>query len=446
MTAYHELDKQQSLDVDSGPAPQFIVMNQSATDWFTQELRLEGEQDRYRWITGFYYLNSKTDYAQGLADSIGGLNVFSTFFGGAFGRSPLNSLESTLNAELDTTSYSIFGQIDYDLTDQWMLTLGIRGIREEKEYTYRVDFYDNVDDRRTDSLLFGGLQPLGANTLLFTRLPGAQYQDDNGAWLWSGKAQLNFKWSDDLLLYAGVNRGVKAGSYNAPLLTDLSPDEMRYDEEILISYEGGFKSTFWDGKARLNGAIYYYDYQDYQAFQFIGTSGAVFNADAEYYGMELELQANPLDNMDFAFGIGLIDATVKDIAVSGPVGGAPAILKDVSPTFTPAVQLSGLARYNWPALLFGGDLAFQIDSNYKSNAYHNINNYASHKMPAYVVGNARLTWYSPDEDWEVGAFVTNFNDARYQIIGFELSTVSGSNEETLGRPRWWGVNVRYNFD
>ncbi len=454
VTAYHELDKQQSLDVDSGPAPQLIVMNQSSTDWFTQELRLEGEQERYRWITGFYYLNSKTDYAQGLADSLGGLNVFSTLFGGALGgifgpaagRTPLQSLESDLNSELDTTSYSIFGQLDYDLTDQWILTLGLRAIREEKDYTFRIDLYDNVNDNTVDSGMFHPGQAIAPQIFFNPSLPGQAFSDESGAWLWSGKAQLNYKWSDDLLLYAGVNRGVKAGSYNAPLLTDLTPDQMRYDEEILLSYEGGFKSTFWDGKARLNGAIYYYDYSDYQAFQFIGTSGAVFNADAEYYGMELELQANPLENMDFAFGVGLIDATVKDIAVSGPVGGAAAVVRDVHPTFTPSVQLSGLARYNWPALAFGGDVAFQIDANYKSNAYHNINNFATHKMPAYVVGNARLTWYSPNEDWEVGAFVTNFADERYQIIGFELSTLCGCNEETLGRPRWWGANVRYNFD
>ena len=66
-------------------------------------------------------------------------------------------------------------------------------------------------------------------------------------------------------------------------------------------------------------------------------------------------------------------------------------------------------------------------------------------MPAYVVGNARVAWYSQDDHWEVGAFVNNLSDSRYQTIGFELSNVSGSNEETLGRPRWWGISVRYNY-
>lgn len=444
VTAYHQLDKRQSLDVDSGPAPQFIVMNQSDSWWLSQELRLEGEWgEKTEWIAGFYYLHSSIDYAQGLADSIGGLNIFSSFFGGITGTAPTDSIESTLNAELDTDSYSLFGQIDYDLTDMWSLTFGLRAILEKKKYTYRVDFYNNLDDRKPDSLLFAGQQPLAPNFALF---PVFNYQDSFDKTLWSGKAQLNFTPTDDLLLYFGVNRGVKAGSYNAPLLTPLTSNQFYYNEEVLVSYEGGFKWTTWGGRARVNASFYYYDYSDYQAFQFIGTSGAVVNADADYYGMELEIQANPIDNLDFVFGMGLIDAEVKDIAVSGAVPGAPAVLRDVQPTFTPSVQLSGIARYVVPDVLYDGDVAFQMDANYASSAFHNINNFETHKMDAYVVGNARVTWYSDSGDWELGGFVNNLSDSRYQTIGFELSAVSGSNEETIGRPRWWGISARYNFD
>ena len=71
------------------------------------------------------------------------------------------------------------------------------------------------------------------------------------------------------------------------------PEEYCYDEEILLSYEAGFKSTLMDGRARVNGSFYYYNYSDYQVFQFIGTSGAVYNSDAEYYGGEVGPPGNP---------------------------------------------------------------------------------------------------------------------------------------------------------
>ena len=451
---YSNQTKQQSLDVDSGPAPQFIVMNQSSFQWGSQELRLEGETDDTRWIAGMYYLSIDGKYTQGLADTIGGINVFCGAFFGFFAPgvflqpdgTPVDAAggntfcEGTLTADIETHSYSLFGQVDYDFAEQWTLVLGIRGIREKKQYAYNSRLYTNLRDERNDSAVYTTNEPY---TAVFTGgapfeflLPHTESVSD---YLWSGKAQLNYKWNDDLLLYFGVNRGVKAGSFNAPLLTNLTSDQYFYDPEILVSYEGGFKSTFWDGKARLNGAFYYYDYSDYQAFQFIGTSGAVFNADAEYYGGELELYTNPMENLDLIMGLGLIDPTVKDVNV------APGKPRDVEPSFTPKTQWSGIARYTIPNMFAGGTLALQMDAIYRSRAFHNINNFGSHRMPAYWLGNASVDWKSSDEAWTVGAFVDNFTDTRNQLIGFELSTVCGCDEASYGKPRWWGVKVRYDY-
>jgi iron complex outermembrane recepter protein len=462
VSSYSHQTKRQSLDVDSGPAPQFIVMNQSEFDWFSQELRLEGETDRFRWITGAYYLNIDGKYAQGLADTLGGINIFGgLFFGPVFNDTngdgtglPLNIitgevgptaggdtfLEGTLNAELETNSYSIFGQIDYDLTDQLTFNLGFRGIIEEKDYSYTSRLYNNVRDSRTDGALFGGGTAL---PIIFNPTAPleflAPFQDKTSDFLWSGKVQLNYAFSDDLLLYGGVNRGVKAGSFNAPLLTNLAQEDYGYDEEILLSYEIGFKSTILDGKARLNMSAYYYDYTDYQGFQFVGTSGAVFNVDAVYKGFEAELITSPTDNIDMIFSFGYIDAKVKDVLV------APNRPRDVEPAFTPEVQFSGLGRYTWPNVLMGGSVTLQIDGNYASKTFSNINNFGTHKQDGYWIGNARVRWISQDERWEVGGFVNNFSDTRNQLIGFELSAISGSDEQSFGKPRWAGVSLRYNY-
>jgi iron complex outermembrane recepter protein len=439
VSSYSKQTKRQSLDVDSGPAPQFIVMNQSKFDWFSQELRLEGEADRYRWIAGAYYLNIDGQYAQGLADTIGGLNVFGGLFFNGFLSTANDFLEGTLNAELETNSYSMFGQLDYDLTEQLSFNIGFRGIIEEKDYIYNDHLYANTRDSRTDGGLFGTGSPLTfpGTTIPFDFL--APFQDKTSDFLWSGKIQLNYAPNDDLLIYGGVNRGVKAGSFNAPLLTNLSQDEYGYDEEILLSYEVGFKSTLMDGKARLNVSAYYYDYTDYQVFQFVGTSGAVFNQDAIYKGFEAELMTNPMDNLDLILGIGYIDAKVKDVLV------APNTPRDVEPTFTPELQFNALGRYTWPNSLMGGSVAVQIDGNYAASAFHNINNFGTHKMDSYWIGNARIAWVSADDRWEVGGFVNNFSDTRNMNIGFELSAICGCDEQSFGKPRWAGVNVRYNY-
>lgn len=424
---YSHQEKRQSLDVDSGPAPQFIVMNNSEHDWYTQELRFNGDADRLRWVAGGYYMYIDAEYNAGLADTIGGINVFGASPPpNGFGN-PNIFLEGSLNSELETNSYSLFGQVDYDLTDQWTAIFGLRWIHEKKDFDFGSFFYVNVDDRTVDN----------NGTRLAPLLPAHSEKTSDD--LWAGKVQLNFAPNDDWLFYAGVNRGVKAGSFNAPLLTFLNPSEYGYGEEKLVAYEAGFKATLWQGKARLNATVYHYDYSDYQAFQFIGTSGAVFNADARHTGLEVDLATTPFQNFDFVFGLSLIDPEVKDVNV------APGVSRDVKPTFTPTVQMSGLARYTFPAAVYGGDVSFQMDSNYASSSFYNINNFDSHKMPAYVLGNARVAWYSDDGKWDAQFFVKNIADARNQTIGFELATICGCDERSFGNPRWFGFSLRYNY-
>ena len=90
---------------------------------------------------------------------------------------------------------------------------------------------------------------------------------------------------------------------------------MTYDPENLYAYEVGFKSTIMGRLARLNGAAYYYDYQDYQAFYITGIDTITFNTDATSSGAELELQASPIDGMDLLLG-----AAYNDIKVDLPNG------------------------------------------------------------------------------------------------------------------------------
>ena len=430
---YSDQDKRTSLDVDAGPGPQFIVTGDSIIDWYTQEIRLEGDTDNFRWIFGTYLMSIDAEFSQNLSDTIGGINTFATLFGGfegnveAFGQ----FWDTSFDAFLKTKSFSLFGQVDYDLTERLMLSLGLRGIKEKKDYEFNSNFFINTRDATVEGLR-SGATPLGPT-------PFPYHEEETDDFLWSGRAGLQFAATDDLMFYGTFNRGVKAGSCNSPLLTFLTPEQYCYDEEVLLAYEAGFKSTLMGGKARVNGTIYYYDYSDYQAFQFIGTSGAVFNADAEYYGGEIEIFANPIDNMDLIFGIGYIDPTVKDVNV------APNLPRDVEPSFTPEVQFNALGRYTWPLTGVGGNVALQVDGNYASSAYHNINNFDTHYMESYWRGNASLSWYSADERWEVTGFIDNFSDSRNQNIGFELSTVCGCDEQSFGWPRTYGVKLRYNY-
>jgi iron complex outermembrane receptor protein len=454
VSAFTSMEQYKSLDVGNAPIPRQHFASDFTNDWFTQELRLEGEQDRYRWIVGLYYLNVDVRSAQTLEDRIGGNNTFGGLFFGPVLNGGLNIitgeagpgvggdtfLEGTTDVDLETNSYSVFGQIDYDINDQFTINAGIRLIIEEKDYSFTNRLYRNVRDGRTDGAAFGGGEPLAvifAPGIPVEFLP--PFSDSTSDFLWSGKLQLNWTPNDDLLIYGGVNRGVKAGNFNAPLLTPLAANEYNYKEEVLLTGEFGFKATIFDGRARLNGAAYYYDYTNYQGFQFVGTSGAVFNADAEYYGGELELLATPVENFDLWLGLSAIDTTIKSLQVAANT------LRDVEPTYTPDLTFTAVGRYTWPNVLAGGSITVQVDGTYADSAFANINNFDTHRMPSSWVGNSNIRWTSADGHWEVGGFVHNFSDSRVVNSIFDLAAVDGTDEVSYEKPRWWGANVRYNF-
>ena len=270
------------------------------------------------------------------------------------------------------------------------------------------------------------------------------FEDDTSDTFWTGKAQLDWRPTDDLLLYAGINRGVKAGSFNAPLLGAFlgagGNEALPYDEEVLISYESGFKATLGNGMTRVNGSLFYYDYSDYQAFLFVGVGGVVVNADAETYGGELEIITSPVDGLDLRLSAAYFDATVKDVPLRS---GSPLPPRDVDPTYAPEFQGSALARYAWPA--FGGTLAIQGDVTYSDEFFYNLRNFDADKFDSYTLVNAQVSWESPSTAWLATLAVRNLTDERAGVQGFDLATLCGCNEVSYRTPRFYNIGLRYEF-
>ena len=130
-----------------------------------------------------------------------------------------------------TKSTSLFGQVEYDLTDTVTLIGGARVIREKKDFTGEETFFLNTESAHA------GHADRCCSTC--SRAPSHRHSDT----LWSGKMQLDWRPADDLLIYAGVNRGVKAGGFNAPATFGggFPAEDIPYGEEVLIAYEAGLQ-------------------------------------------------------------------------------------------------------------------------------------------------------------------------------------------------------------
>jgi iron complex outermembrane recepter protein len=368
---------------------------------FSQELRMFKKAGSASLTTGLYYLN---------IDGLG--TVVQELYG-------LGGNQVSSHSSLKTNSYSAFAQGELEIAPKVTLISGFRGTRELKDYHYAA---------------FS--QPLDGGSIA----DGRTYEGQSDQWLYSWKAQVEYRPIRDILFFAGYDRGTKAGSFNVPSPGSAIPpdNEMYYKPEKLDSYELGVKTTLLDGMLTLNGSTFYYDYKDYQAFKFIDFSTVVTNNPATIKGTELDLTARPMNGLDFSFGASYLDALVKDVAVSNVLASA---IESRRPPYQSKWQTVVSARYEFP--LGGGTASIQGDSQYRSGYFFSLTNFGATSVVGYTLYNARASWRTPDDRWEFAVFGRNLADARYKTVGFEASDFGGFTQVAYGQPRWVGVSASY---
>jgi iron complex outermembrane recepter protein len=453
---FQRLNKDYAEDSDASPSTLFEFFNGSKVSQESLEIRLNGGDKTLNWTAGLYGLRIDGHYYEGYTGP--------AFFAAQEFVSPANPNNACYPPEgawpygtcgnyyrdggvpgpdggvpgtrspytLLTKSYAAFGQVEYRATDLIGVTLGARVTRDQKDYHFSWYPYESFpsDPNNTVTLLTPPLD----STLI-------DYRNRLSDTLVSGKAQVDFHLSDNVLAYVSYNRGVKGGGFTAPLfpitISDLSTLEFR--PEKLSSYEVGIKSEFLDHTLRLNAAAYYYDYHDYQALLYtISLEQLIVNADAKHKGAEADITWAPNTSWRFGFGASYVDAAVENVDTRGT--GVPA---NYAAPNAPRWSGNALARYILP--VGPGSLSLQIDGNYMSHFWFNLTQLPIVAQGGYGLGNARLFWTPQDGKYEVGASVENFTDKHYGVMGFDNTGVNGLAQLYPGNPRWWKVHILYHF-
>lgn len=419
ITDYFGMDRDYREDTQGGPSPIVHFYTEQEIQQFSQELRLNGETDRLNWTAGLYYLDIDNDTGSGL-DPID----FGPFLAGvdpATGQ-PFASIPVLPGfvANTDAESWAVFGHVEYDLTDELTLIGALRYTEDEKEADYTLS---------TATDFFGPPQTFSSNTS-----PLAVQEFENV----SAKLQIDWKPNDDTLLYASINRGHKAGSFNYVFLSfgPLDFSSIPHDEEVLTSYEVGYKGSFWDKRARLNINAFYYDYKDHQASFFVNLANTIGNVDATAVGGEIELTVNATDRLEFMLGASFIDTEAEDVGL--PDGS----IRDRELAYTPDYSFNGLVRYTWP--LATGALTAQLDANFIDDFCYTVVCHPSEEEDSYVVTNARLTYTDGSENWSLSLFVRNLGDEEYRVYTLDSSFV-GFMTNLKGAPRWFGATASYQW-
>jgi len=435
ITAFENYERFFGEDTDLGPFAGIVPTFDSEIDQFTQEFRLSGSSDNMRWVAGLYFFDSE---AEGTIDA--GVVTLS-----ADGTAPGCNDDACKPPEedflifysnwweQDTSSWSVFGQFEYDLSEQFTLIAGLRYTDEERD----------MEVFAQDLSTSGALGPPGFVFADFTQGAVGNLTENDSDNI-TGKLELDWHVAEDTMLYGFVSRGVKAAGFNGGILdfqgvfNGLTPQTVPFDEETLTAYEVGLKTRLWDGLARLNLSAYYYDYEDFQAFQFSNLGQILFNTDSTVSGGEIEFVVSPTDRFDILFGVGYIgEANAEDI---GSPGGA---IRDRDMVLAPEFQFNTILRYTIP--IGESSLALQWDGFYQTEQWFDLQNHPVSESDSYSVWNAKAIWTSGDQKWQVTAWMNNVFEEEYLVYTFDFTSAFGYNQLGYGRPRWAGITVGYEW-
>lgn len=483
VTNYYKGEYFQQTDTDGSPA------NLASLDWgndskaWSEDLRLQSNFDgEVNFIAGLYY----------------GVEEMETAVNNIMFNTPLwvlraaNLPQATLleqfgsaHREIDQTKTSMaaYGQVEFEVNDQIGIDIGLR---------YTIDKNDRdrflVQRGDADLNLVGSWIPRSApffpgidapvvppghpalclpapspfcatgiytnGPLTSTSAPARSVEEKE----WSGKISIDYSPTDNAMLYASYSRGFRAGSFNGGLVywDNANEDGTYASPEFVDAFEIGFKSEFQDGRIRLNGAAFQYDYTDQQFVNQVGISALLENAGgAEIRGVEFELLAAVSDRLTLQAGLGILDTEYTELS-----------LKDLgTPDPFDNVDLAGNELISSPDLSFNfaadyerefvGDtfLRLHLDGNYQGDQWYSAYNdyasgtvdYGSIRQDGYWLIGARATVAGDDDNWAISLWSSNLLDEAYDAFAINLQGGFGFDYFMEGAPRRYGVEFTGRF-
>lgn len=421
ISTYGELHKEYRDEDSDGTSLDYLLFEQGArVRDFSQELRLAGSGTWGQWLVGGYFLSIR-----GRFDS--GFSFFPT--------DPTAQALASNRWTLNTRTFALFGQGEVNLSDEMKVIGGLRYTWDRKRIDYRAACSG------PGCAVFGLDNPaIVQGTGYNVAVPGALPVRSTGNW--DGKIQLSFEPSQDLLLYAGVSRGTKAGGFNAGTLAFYTVDQTRFDDEVLTSYEAGFKASLADRRVTINGSGFYYDYEGIQLFSQVGTSTLTFNSNARIYGAEIDVNVRLTPSLTLGLAGALLDTRTDPIDVFNPLTGAVRLERQAL-TNAPEQSFSTYARKHWALGNFR--VTTQADMKWVSSYKLNLIDHPASRQDGFATFNARIALGPENESWELAAFVQNIGNTAYRVVGVPFQTTSGATVDIYAPPRLYGVSARYSF-
>lgn len=389
--------------------------NQDQTQ-FTQEVQLTGEtaNARINWLFGAFYMREEIEELSTRTTPRGLYNA-----GGPPPRNNITFDPRIYDVFQDVRSLAGFGQATFAVTDALNVTGGLR-------YT---------DERKT----FGG-----ETRRQITRTVAVPYYTNEKSWnAWTPMGSIDFKPMENTLLYASASRGFKSGGMPSVPINTVAITKT-FDQETVWSYEAGIKADWLGGRLRTNAAVFHSKYDDIQlSFQLDGTLQVINCGNATIEGAELEVLAEPIAGLTLDASAGYmpkarVDNVIAECTNSGVREGARL---PRTPKWTGNLGL----QYRFDVGQNGQAVAMRGDVSHQSKYFNSPNELASIAEDGYVTVNGRITYFGPDEKWQLSLYGKNLFNEAYIVGGTDGISGFGFALAAYNRPREYGLSMKFGF-
>ncbi len=433
LSAFEDNHKLHPEDTDASPNNLLQINYGVRSNTFTQEFRAAQSIGPLNWVVGLYDLQERLYQNQPAEAFID----FDEFYGKGSGDG-LAQVAYDQNRQV-TSSYALFGQSDYALTDRLKVTLGARYTTESKSF----DTAASAKYQSTGLGVFGPVVPLWAYDL-----------SANSSKV-SGKAAIDYQLSDSVSTYASLSQGFKSADFNGGFLS-ANPIEARrqlgpVNPETVLAYEIGEKAEFFDHRLKINAALFYNDYKDIQVFNQIAPVipggfdlEILTNAPhAHTEGLDFQMVAKPFANLTTTLNLGLLETRIDQWNTASGTGSTVDYTGRRLP-LAPSSSLTAIADYRIP-LASGNFINLVANANYKSKQFFDVSNDPFISQPGYWLTNLRGSYTFGGGQWELALFVQNLFNKHYLSDGINLTNPFGLVQDVVGTPRFIGLDLTYRY-
>lgn len=459
VTGYKNYSSQDVRDMDVAnfePGAQASTTTTDIEGW-TQEFRLaNSDNDFWEYNIGLYWEKQRVKAVNHI-DVLNSYTIYAPVWDPATDGPLPQSADLWLDIPLDTDIAAAFWHNKFYLTDSLSLQAGIRW--QESRRKSLADALGLVDGDPSLGAAYG--LPSGP---LIQHKQSRQNEE-----AWTGTLKLSYMLTPDVMVYGGYDRSFRPSGVSISGDT-LSGDSLTFGSESSDNIELGIKTTLADGRVRLNAAVFYQQFNDYQAYSSviranIPRSGNIgdetevesltFNADARVRGFEADFEALLSERWMIAGGYTHIDSRFRG-GEEGPCNASP----------IPAGQELAFCRIGGNRISAQPLWSATLNSEYfvplagMEWYLRGIYSYTDRSVDEQVHGESISAhgllnlWTgirSTDQRWDVSLWVKNATDENKKALSANTIAVSSLGFDSDFRravmiaPRTVGLTGRYNF-